>query len=68
MFNKDELDKWFQEKFQNDYSIHRPDHPMCRCSIITTKPAQIMVFMPDVTKALVKEYIEECKGLIIWIN
>ena len=36
------------------------DHPMCRC--------QIMVFMPDVTKNLVQEYINKCKRSLIWIN
>lgn len=83
MFDKEEIDKWFQEKFWKDYSIHRPDHtdtpglnpnigppehPMCRSNIIPLKPARIMVFMPDVTKALIQEYIKECKGLMIWIN
>jgi len=67
MFNKDELDKWFQEKFQNDYSIH-PEHPMCRSNIIPIKPDRIMVFMPDVTKILVKLYLEECKENNLWRN
>ena len=82
MFNKEELDKWFQEKFYKDYSKHRPnhidtlghdpnikltDHPMCRCSIIPIE-AKAMIFMPYISKALVKEYVEECKEAAIWRN
>jgi len=25
-------------------------------------------YKPDVTKALIQEYVKECKGLMIWIN
>lgn len=75
MFDEEELDKWFQEKFYRDYSKHQPDHidnpehnsnikpldhPMCRC--------RIMVFMPDITKKLVEEYFTESRKSLIWIN
>ena len=36
------------------------EHPMCRC--------QIIIHMPYISKALVKEYIEECNKSPIWRN
>ena len=45
----------------------KPFHPMCRCSIIPIK-ATIKIFMPYVSKALVKEYKEECNKSPIWRN
>ena len=58
------INKIFDAMFRNKL----PETINCRCSIIPIKPARIMVFMPDVTKALIQEYIKECKGLMIWIN
>ena len=51
----------------NEYMLEA-EHPMCRSNIIPIKPARIMVFMPDVTKILIQEYINECKKEMIWIN
>ena len=47
----------------NRYMLNR-QHPMCRCSIIP----QGMMFLPDVTKKLVDQYIAECRKSLIWIN
>ena len=63
-----EKENWFIDKLFKQIFSGPPEHPMCRSNIIPIKPARIMVFMPDVTKALIQEYIKECKGLMIWIN
>ncbi len=46
---------------------HFVDHPMCRCSIIPIK-AKVIIFMPYISKVLVKEYVGECKESVIWRN
>lgn len=74
MFEKEDLDKWFNPKYYKDYSKHnfnydpnikQPDHPMCRCSmIIRLKHTQ---FIPC-SKYLCWVYARECKDILIWRN
>jgi len=83
MFNEEEIDKWFQEKFYKDYSKHRPDHidtpgynpnirmpdhPMCRCIINPTYKTRLEISALFVVHMLIQEYKEECGGSLIWIN
>ena len=64
-----EKEQWLINKiFKAMFGNKLPETFNCRCSIIPIKHDRIMVFMPDVTKALIQEYVKECKGLIIWIN
>ena len=42
-----------------------PDHPMCKCRIIT-KPED--VYFTYCTLYFIWEYSEECKESVIWMN
>ena len=63
-----EKEHWFIDNLFKQIFSGPSEHPMCRSNIIPIKPARIIAFMPDFTKALIQEYVKECKGLMIWIN
>ena len=74
MFEKEDLNKWFDPEYYKDYSKHNfdynpniksPNHPMCRCSIII-KPED--VYFTYCTLWFVWKYKEECKESLVWVN